>query len=551
VNILVIGGASALFASRAALAPTRPGPIVFADEAGYLGAARLLVGGPRFYMGSSPFYRAGYSLLLLPVARLGVEPQIAYRLVVVINSALAASLFPLLFLLLRRSFQMPPAAALGGAIVGATYPTVSSFTQIALSENVLFPLIVVWLLAFHFLIDSKGAKALLAGLAVGACAASLWMVHGRMVVVLGVTVMALAMLAWHRRIPVPAALIALAVICLGLILTRRLDDFVIDGNYGGHAAAESDTLMAGLDSVQSAAAVLRNLLGSAWYLVVASFGLLAMLIPNVVGKSWRGLRRRGFSSADLSLGLLLTAMAGLLIVSALWFAKPTRSDELVYGRYVEPVVPPFIAVGVAMLMNRSLRPRIGRALCVVTVLTLVVAALRSGAKFPGESANRWSIASMPFITFDVAPAAIVGAGFVAAAGAWAVSITSRRADRAVWLVLLALFVPVTAFTQVRLVRGDDHNIYRAGWTSPQEVVESHGAQVGYDTSQFDRITIKVDQYFLPHTKFEPFDATTTPPPARLIFSGPNWSKDHPEPPARILWRDPGRNQVLWLLSSSG
>jgi hypothetical protein len=372
-----------------------------------------------------------------------------------------------------------------------------------------------------------------------------------MVVVLGLTVMALALLAWQRRIPVAAASIALAVICLGLLLTRQLDQFVIDGNYGGHAAAETDTLMRGFDTVRSAAAVLRNLLGGAWYLLVASFGLLAMLIPNVVGKSWRGLRRRGFSSEDLSLGLLLTAMAGLLIVSALWFAEPTRSDQLVYGRYVEPVVPPLIAVGVAMLMARSLRPRVSRVFCVFAVLTVVVAALRAGAEFPGESANRWSIASMPFITFDVAPAAIVGAGFVAAAGAWAVSITSRRADRAVWVVLLALFVPVTAFTQVRLVQVDDHNIYRAGWTSPQEVVEAHGAQVAYDTSQFDRITVKVDQYFLPHTKLETFDATTTPPPARLILSGPNWSKDHPEPPATILWRDPGHGQVLWLLSSSG
>jgi hypothetical protein len=143
----------------------------------------------------------------------------------------------------------------------------------------------------------------------------------------------------------------------------------------------------------------------------------------------------------------------------------------------------------------------------------------------------------------------VGAGFVAAAGAWVVSITSRRAARAVWVVFLALFVPVTAFTQLRLVQTDDHNIYRAGWTSPQELVESHGPEVAYDTSQLDRTTIKVDQYFLPNTRFETFDATTTPPPARLIFSGPNWRKDHPELPATILWRDPGHDHVLWLLSS--
>lgn len=125
-----------------------------ADEAGYLAHARVLGGGQEFEMGASPFYRAGYSVLLAPVVGLDADPGLTYHLVLVVNAALAASLVPLLYLLLTRCFEATPGSALGAAIAAAAYPSVTAVSQIAGSENLLFPLTVLWLLSAGLLLQA-------------------------------------------------------------------------------------------------------------------------------------------------------------------------------------------------------------------------------------------------------------------------------------------------------------------------------------------------------------------------------------------------------------
>jgi hypothetical protein len=546
-RILVLATA-ALFVLRVGMSLARTGPVLMADEGGYLGNARLIGGGLDFVMGSSPFYRAGYSVLMSPLVALGAGPGTTYNLVLVASAALAASLVPLLYLLLTRCFEVAPSYALGGAIAGAAYPTVTSISQVALSENALFPLMVVWLLSVGMLLSASGRRAVWWGLATGACGSALWIVHGRMVVVVAVTGLLLVGLLARRRISAAAGVAGLAALGVGLVAGSVLNDFVVDHNYGGRSVDEVGDTLGSLDDVGAALRILRNLAGETWYLLVASFGILGLLVlvegPAIVAK----LRRRELGVPSLSLILLLVATAGLLLVTAVWFVDPTRPDQIVYGRYIEPTVPPLLALGVVALMRGASRPAFGIVLGGVAVLTVVVAVLAAGLPdFPGEEANRWSVSSLPFVTGDLGPAVIIGAGVVAAAGAWAIAATAARAPWAAWLAVVVLFVPITAFTEARLVLRGEDAVYPAGWTSPQSTVEARSDEVAYDTSHFDNVAVKAYQWFLPDTRFELFDAATSSPPAPLFFSAPAWSREHPDLPARIVWRDPGRNQVLWQL----
>ena len=59
-----------------------------------------------------------------------------------LNALLAASLAPLLYLLLTRCFRCSPGAAVWPALAAAFYPSVTVFSQVALSENLLLPLTV-------------------------------------------------------------------------------------------------------------------------------------------------------------------------------------------------------------------------------------------------------------------------------------------------------------------------------------------------------------------------------------------------------------------------
>src|SRR5215217_4383229 len=78
-------GIAALLVVRAALSAVRSGPVLVADEIGYLTNARALGGGIAGQMATAPFYRGGYSLLLAPVVAAVSDPRLAYHLVLLVN----------------------------------------------------------------------------------------------------------------------------------------------------------------------------------------------------------------------------------------------------------------------------------------------------------------------------------------------------------------------------------------------------------------------------------------------------------------------------------
>jgi hypothetical protein len=76
---------------------------------------------------------------------------------------------------------------------------------VATAESALFPLFVLWLLAFAHLVRGTAGRGAAGCLAVGGCTAVLWTVHGRMIVVAAVTVLTLAVLAAGRLVRPVAA----------------------------------------------------------------------------------------------------------------------------------------------------------------------------------------------------------------------------------------------------------------------------------------------------------------------------------------------------------
>jgi len=150
----VLAGTILLLVLRLAFSTIRTGPLVVADEVGYLTNARVLTGGVAGQMTIAPFYRGGYSLLIAPLVSLDLSPSLTYHLILATNALLAASLVPLLYLLLTRSFRVPAQVAVAGAVVGAAYPSVTLLSQVAMSENLLLPLFVVWLLGVVALVDA-------------------------------------------------------------------------------------------------------------------------------------------------------------------------------------------------------------------------------------------------------------------------------------------------------------------------------------------------------------------------------------------------------------
>jgi hypothetical protein len=540
----LILGTVALLVARLALTIPRTGPLVVADEIGYLTNARVLAGGVRGQLSTAPFYHGGYSLLLAPLLALEHNPETSYRLVLVLNALLAASLAPLLYLLLTRCFLVRPRTAVWPALAASAYPSVTIFTQAAMSENLLFPLVTLWLLCFGcFLRAVTGRRRAVWAAGSAACAVWLWATHGSMLAVLALTGAAFLVLAVLRREDARPALLGLAIVALGIFAVHLLDSFLVARNYGGHAQNEIDQRLSSLASFAGAGAVLRNLVGQTWYLLVAPLGILGAAATSLRHGS---LRVRHLSPPVLVLGLAVLASVGLLFESVLSFPSPDRPDMIVYGRYTEVVVPPLLAVALARLAAGR-RVRIGVLVAALALATAAAALLRATVHPPGP-ANRWNVASLPAPTFDLGPAVLMIAGAVAVAVVVGAAVVRRRAPAVLAPLVLVLFLPFTAVAERSPVLQTQSYFYPAGWTSPAGAVDG-ARMVAFDTDHGGGIWL--DQWFASNARFVLFSGASQRPPSRFVVSSPTWAAAHPKLRPKQLWSDPVHHSVLFRLGSVG
>lgn len=523
---------AALFAVRVLLSLIRVGPLVVADEVGYLTNARILAGGQPGQMSQAPFYRGGYSGVLAPVLAVVTDPRVAYALVLVVNAALAACVLPLLYLLLRRGFRVPAATAFWSSLVAAVYPSVTTYTQVALSENLLVPLTLVWLVAFAFLLDARPGRAQTVWAAVvGATAAALLAVHGRMIVAVVATAAAVALAVVRRRLAWTSGAVTAVVLGAGVAGVHVLDAYLIRRNYGGHAPDEVGRRLGNLESVGGVGATVRNLVGQSWYVAVATLGLVVAAALVDVPPLVRALRKRRAGSPQLLAVFLVVTAAGLLVVSALSFRTLDRPDMLVYGRYVDVVVPPLLALALARLAVG--RASAGRVAAVLAGATLVVAVLRATTSPPG-AASRWNVASLPFLTFNLGAGVVVGAGIVAAVAFGAFAVLRRAAPALVLPALLLAFVVTTAVVERNPIASTNSSWYGDGWTSPQRAARGTH-RVAFDLDNPDGLYVY--QWFLPHDRLVLFSGGAARPPAAYVLSTTDWAARHRALAPDVVWRD--------------
>jgi hypothetical protein len=552
----LLAGTLVLFCARLVLSLIRTGPVLVADEIGYLTNARVLAGRAAGQLEQAPFYRGGYSLLIAPLVELGGSPTFTYHLVLVLNAALAAAVFPLLYLLLARFGGVRPELALWAALAGAAYPALTVLSQVAMSENALFPLVVVWLIAFGGVLSERDNDVAWAT-GLGAATGALWAVHNRMIVAVALAVAGLLWLAWRRRLRPTALAAGLAVIAVAFLGVHLLDSYLIDHNYAGSAPDELSERMDSLLQFSGIRTALANLIGQTWYLLVATFGLAA-------AAAWDFFRPRSELHQILSpgegkfdavreegqpvLGVLLALTGLLLLISASAFPERTRPDMLIYGRYAEVVAPALVGFGLAALTRawpswrRLAWPALGFG-----ALTAVVVLIRVTASDP-DAPNRWNISALPFVTAQLGAGILIGAAVIAAAGALLLLLVSSRRTRAVGAIATGLFLAVVVYGAWNPVRSSQRAVYPAGWESPQAAVEGAGGKtVAYDLDQYDTIGLYTVQWFLPDSRVLLFAGEREAPPAKLVISDGDWAKEHSAVPAKLLWSDPGRDQSLWRL----
>jgi hypothetical protein len=526
---------AAFFVVRAVLSLTRTGPTLVADEIGYLTNARILAGGTPGQMSMAAFTHGGYSLLLAPIIAAVGSPFTEYRLVLILNAALAAALVPLLYALVRTLLDVDRRAALTSAALAAAFPSVTILSQFAMSENLLYPAFAAWLLAAAKLLVER-SRPVLWSIVFAALTAGLFAVHGRMIVAVALAPIVLLGALRFRVVDVRAAVTGLVVLAVGLVGERLLDHHLADRNFSGGTDEVSGRLDA-LRNAHAASIVARNLFGQTWYLLVASLAL--PVVAFAVARAHRELVRNG---AVIVVALLAVATAGLVAVSALTFTEDYRPDQFIYGRYTEIVAPCALAVALVLVVPALRTVRITRVLALVIIASVVAALLRTTLDTT-TAANRVDVASLPAPPFNLQAVALAIAG--GAAAFWLVCLwfAGRRSASLAWLVVAVAFAAPTLNTlRNPVLTGEDHT-YGHGWTSPGEAVDQ-SLPVAYDTSRADLIGMYAYQWFFDHTRYRLVSGRPAAGFRGYLVSVAGRKI------GRVVWRDPNRDQAIYALGGA-
>lgn len=353
-------------------------PLFLRDESGYLANAAALAG---YTFDGASSYRAGYSLLLAPFYGLFDDPFTIYRLTQATNIGLCLLAIVFLYELLKQLFPSEPREKiLLGLLVAASYPAWFAFSTFAFPENAFVPLFVL-----TCLLCMRAARAGgWAWAAWGACVGFLIMIQPRafVVAVAGVFV-GVIMAGWRRDWRGFAAFIGSVTLFVALdhwllepFVLRRLTlgEYPPDLRYPTIAQ-----LFAQLHTIRGLRSLAIHVVAHSAYLLMGTLWL-AWFATLYVARMLNECRaQRELRPDALVLVYVVLALLGTIALSALHFTSypnALRLDHWMYGRYVEGVLMPLLAIGFVAMRRKSFIA--GFAIALVLTWTFVQTA-RIGA----------------------------------------------------------------------------------------------------------------------------------------------------------------------------
>ncbi len=352
-TIAYIGVHAAIFFTYLLVSLRYSGPAYLSDEMGYLSKAAAIAGYPSD-MASS--WHAGYSFLIAPIFALFSDPFLIWKAIMVANTAMWTVSFMALFYILRRLFaQKPFEAILGAVAVSAIYPSWVVMSGYAFSTSAF---VVVFMLALAALLKSELKKTpylLLHSVLIG----YLYWIHpvGIAAVAASVGIFVIKMIkernVWGQLpyVCIPVLMVA----AYSLTVHPGLSDLMTPDNYEASAHyRDPSSFTRRVGEVEFWRRWATIFFGQASYLLIATFGVIAVGVWEVITRIKREIRNKDFIKSitnderSMILLVMILSLLGILIIGSLSFTqgKRIRPDHWIYGRYAEMVILPLIGIGI-------------------------------------------------------------------------------------------------------------------------------------------------------------------------------------------------------------
>ena len=326
----------------ASVAMRQAGPTVHPDEWGFLSNGQALIGHIEAPIPTGSFYPAGYGLVTgLGALVTGSLPG-AYRFALLANVVLAILTGWFAGRLSVRGFG---ASKLMGRIVSSLVFVLPGTIVTAMFAWPETASRLAFLVFISLVITVAKNRSTMQVVGLGLFTGLMPALHGRFTLL--IPVVGLVFLWWgiQRLISRRVALLALFVTAIGYEGSRLLNQFVKRSLYQASYDQESRLLRRLLDPTVWPA-LLRTMAGQTWYLTATSCGLVGVGIAFAI---WRIRSEGGVRTVHADpqrLGLLVLLASSLLVIftGGLQLLYGARGDHLIYGRYVEILVPALLVV---------------------------------------------------------------------------------------------------------------------------------------------------------------------------------------------------------------
>ncbi len=337
------------------------GPAMLWDEIGYLTNAALISG---HIIDGANSWHAGYSFFLAPLFIIFSEPTQVWQAVMVLNAFLWAVSFLLLAQIIRKLIPGVNKKQLVAALlISAIYPTWITMSGYALATTAF---VFVYLLTILSLLYWKPDRlwtiiphCLLVGY--------LYWIHpvGLAVMISSFIVVGLVSIRTNKHVPalVNFVFIIILVITYNEIVDKWLIAIATPEGYDPFFVhyPDSERIIGKMFNYQFWLHLVAKSFGQISYLIISSFGLIMVGFIASVNKSLRLIQNsnrnddEGINFVNHSVFLyMILSLLGVLAMGVILFSGTASGvHHWIYGRYVEMVVLPLLALGCVSFWRKS------------------------------------------------------------------------------------------------------------------------------------------------------------------------------------------------------
>lgn len=359
---------------------------ILGDEYGYWAGASFFAGLDWSDVTSlNSYYSYGYGMILAILLKLFTDSQIAYKCAIMINAVFFISSCVIAYrcacFVLHSSNK---ALLMIIAIIVTLYPSNIYFSQTTLCENYLTFL---WWGTIYLVLENLYRPRRWKHLLLLMVSILMYYVHHRTIGILVFGIIIELFCLWRNKEKKASILFYILVFGMFFLTFRFVDSRMMDSYYtnkellSGNTMSGRVSMLTSLINIENMIGLMTSILGQIFYLSVSTFGLFLLSIIYLIKVTYSFtksliLKKRVSKMAVWHVFLLMAFLLSLGI-SSLSFIIPARLDQLVYGRYLEYMIGPYLLIALGHLFVIRDNIQLERKIVPIVIIVLLVSVLIS------------------------------------------------------------------------------------------------------------------------------------------------------------------------------